>query len=289
MATNRLDSDTNSGNYDIDKLLEQCGSSIAGKVWRGTQTFGKQGRKRTSSDKSDKVLSTGYSKLDEQLHSGGWPLTTTTELGLAQPGIGELRLLMPALRKLQTNQQQNIIWVAPPYLPFAPALLKEQIDVSQLTIVQSNCIQDTLWAAEQALLAKCCAAVLTWTGHYNLSIRELRRLQLAAETSNTWNILLRHSDCLQQSSAAGLRLHIKTNRYSQLNLHILKQPQGWGGQCCTLSIQPHYENWQRLPANLLPHHNRLQDPVAPEQPNNTRHHLASVTVLSSLAALKTVH
>ncbi|NND01116.1 MAG: hypothetical protein HKN85_13125 [Gammaproteobacteria bacterium] len=159
-------------------------------------------------------------------------------------------------------------------------------------------MQDTLWAAEQALLAECCTAVFTWTGNHNLSTRDLRRLQLAAEKNHTWNVLFRHSDCLKQSSAAGLRLHLQSNTYSQLDIHILKQPQGWGGQRCKLSLQPHYENWQRLPAHLLPHHNRApafndaKTMARPEQLNdssNTDHRQATVTVLTSLATLQTVH
>ena len=271
---------------ESDQFLELHADSLAGKVWKGTHS------RETQASKAAKILGTGYSGLDEQLHDGGWPLATTTELGLSQAGIGELRLLTPALRELQSSLQKNIVWIAPPFLPFAPALAREQVDVNQLTIVQTNSMQDTLWAAEQALLAECCAAVFTWTGNYNLSTRELRRLQLAAEKTNTWNVLFRHSDRLKQASTSGLRLHLQSNTYSQLDLHILKQPQGWGGQRCSLSLQPHYENWQRLPAHLLPHHNQAQAPVLAEQLNdssNADHRQASVTVLTSLAALRTVH
>jgi len=87
-------------------------------------------------------------------------------------------------------------------------------------------------------------------------------------------------------------MHLKSNTYSKLDVHILKQPQGWGGQRCSLSLQPHYENWQRLPASLLPQHNGMQDPALPEQLNeisSTDHRQASVTVLASLNALRTVH
>lgn len=290
MANVDVNAGTDIDTDGIEEFLQQQDKTLASKVWRGKD---KHRQTQSAQAQETKVLATGYNTLDKLLHDGGWPLASTTELGLSQAGIGELRLLTPALRELQNNGwQRNIVWIAPPFLPFAPALEKEQIDVRQLTIVQTNCIQDTLWAAEQALLAECCAAVMTWTGSYNLSTRELRRLQLAAEKSNTWNIVLRHSDCLQQSSTAGLRLHIKANSFSQLDLHILKQPHGWGEQRCTLSLQPHYENWQRLPANLLPNNNRIQDPVLPEQINNlsnTDHLQASVTVLSSLAALRTVH
>lgn len=278
----------NPQDHDLEQLLEQYSDSLAGKIWRGAQAYErKPGRPK-------RVIASGHPVLDQQLHGGGWPLDTTTELGLSCAGIGELRLLIPALRELMQGQlaQQHILFIAPPFLPFGPSLLKENLDISKLIMVQTNSMQDTLWAAEQALLAECCAAVLSWTGSYNLGTRELRRLQLAAQQSSSWNILLRHSDCLQQPSASGLRLHLKSNSYSKLDVHILKQPQGWGGQRCTLSLHPHYENWQRLPAGLLPHHNQARTPTVAQPINSlssSDHQHASVTLLTSLSALQSVH
>ena len=262
----------------LKQLMEQCNSSLPGKIWRGTQTARQQ----------QNILDTGYPELNQQLHIGGWPLASTTELGLSQPGIGELRLLLPALRKLA--QQQHIICIAPPYLPFAPALLKEGIDVSKLIIVQSSHKHDTLWASEQALLAGCCAAVLSWTGRQDLSARELRRLQLAAEKSGTWNVLFRHSDCLQQASASTLRLHLTSNTYSQLEINVLKQPGGWGGQHCSLSLAPHYENWQRLSVDLLPQHNQAPTDREPSGKRHKQHQQqSSVTLLTPVSAVRSVH
>jgi protein ImuA len=275
-------------NKTLEKILQQH-DSLRNKVWSGLHPQG-SGKKS-----QQKTLATGYSKLDEALQNGGWPLTTTTELCFSQPGIGELRLLMPALAELQKSTlQKSIVWLAPPFLPFAPALAREKIDAAQLTIVQTNSMQDTLWAAEQLLLAECCAAVFTWTGNYNLSVRELRRLQLAAEKSNTWNVLFRHSDCLKQPSVSGLRLHLKSNSYSQLDVHILKQSQSWGGQHCTLSLRPHYENWQRLPAHLLPQKNSDRQYAAFQSESindlsSTDHKQASVTVLASFGSIRLVH
>ncbi|RBP48619.1 translesion DNA synthesis-associated protein ImuA [Arenicella xantha] len=265
--------------------LNKIGADSSVNIWRGSNRPQQQ-RKKT--------ISTGFTELDQQLHIGGWPLGITSELGISQHGIGELRLLIPALRALQqrSHEAQHIILVAPPFLPFAPSFIKEQIDVSQLTIVQTSNIQDTLWASEQCLLSKCCAAVLCWSGNYNLTTRELRRLQLAAEKSGSWNVLLRHSDCLSQSSASGLRIQLQSDSYSKLTLHIVKQPAGWAGQRLTLSLSPHYENWQRLPVGLLPHHNQTQVPIVPERietPNQHLHQQASVTVLAPLSSLPTVH
>ena len=290
-------------NKEIEKILEQHSNSLAGKVWRGSQNYSAKRRQQ-------QTVSTGHKPLDKVLHSNGWPLAMTTEIGLKNPGAGELRLLIPALRKLSNSDlihelkpktsskkssqthSKKILWIAPPFVPFAPSLVKEKIDLSKLTVVQTNNISDTLWATEQALLAECCAAVFCWTGTYNLSTHQMRRLQLAAEQSASWHVLLRHSDCLKQSSTAGLRLHIEANSYSKLKVHVLKQPQGWGGQRCTLSLHPHYENWQRLPVTLLPHHNNSQMPVLPEQVqtlSNSDHQQATVTVLSPVSAIKTVH
>ncbi len=264
-------------------------AGLSNKIWRGTS---KQAKSNTN-----KVLNTGYKTLNEQLHSKGWPVSATTELGLSQPGIGELRLLLPALRQLQeaslcSTNPHNIIWVAPPFLPYAPELIKEHLDIAKLTVVQTKTMQDTLWATEQALLSESCAAVFTWTGSYNLSTRELRRLQLAAEKAKCWHVLLRHSDCMKQASTSGLRLHLQANLHGTMDVHILKQPNGWGGQRCTLSLYPHYEKWQRLPVHLLPHHNKAHTRILPERIetlNNQNHEQASVTVLSPLSVLKTVH
>jgi len=278
-------------------------------LWLGSQ-FGLRSRRQTN------ALDTGYPKLNQLLHGQGWPLHTSNEFGLSDFGIGELRLLLPGLRQLcKQHSQANILWIAPPFLPFAPALIKEQINVGKLSVVQTNSIDETLWATEQALLADCCAAVFSWTGKHNLSMRQLRRLQLATQKTKAWNVIFRHSDCLQQVSPSGLRLQLQSNACSQLEAHITKQPYGWAGQRCTLSMPPHYESWQRLPAHLWTHHNSflhglplqslslqslslqslpLQNLVHSNLPQlkqkkhkrEVKNNSASVTLLSSVAALK---
>lgn len=59
-------------------------------LWRASQVGGAPGRRTP----------TGFDALDAQLPGGGWPHGVLTELLLAQPGIGELRLLAPALATL---------------------------------------------------------------------------------------------------------------------------------------------------------------------------------------------
>ena len=226
--------------------------------------------------RSAAVLDTGFAALNRLLHLGGWPQGRSSEFYLPEigGGFGEIRLLLPALAALSQHQEQAyILWIAPPCLPFAPALLQQHIDIERLVIVHSDTLNDSLWAAEQALLSGGCCAVFTWTGAALIGMRELRRLQLAAQRSNSWHILFRHHCCIPSPSPSPLRIRLQTDSTSRLQLNVLKQPGGWGGQQCTLSVGPHYEVWQRLPVELLPHYN---DEPPPQIDSSSKHHRAPV-------------
>ena len=67
------------------------------------------------------VLSTTYPDLDRALPGGGWPTGVLTELLCNHEGIGELTLALPALAAL-TWAGKRVVWLAPPHLPYAPAL-----------------------------------------------------------------------------------------------------------------------------------------------------------------------
>jgi hypothetical protein len=202
------------------------------------------------------VINTGFADLDRVLAVGGWPLGTTTEIGLADDGIGELRLLLPALRNTLDQSKPHMVWIAPPYLPYSQALIKQHIDPDNLIIVAPKNIADTLWAMEQILLADNCSVLFSWTGKHNLSQKQTRRLQLAAEKSGTWHVQFRDHRCLQQASAARMRLALASTPAGRLSVTVNKQPQGSNGQQCSLSLSPHYQQWQQIPTELLPQHNR---------------------------------
>ena len=63
----------------------------------------------------------GFADLDVELPGGGWPTGALTEILPQHEGIGELRILGHALASLSA-QGQGLAWIAPPYLPYAPAL-----------------------------------------------------------------------------------------------------------------------------------------------------------------------
>ena len=173
---------------------------------------------------SRRAYSTGFDVLDGHLPGGGWPAMGLTEILIKHYGIGELSLLTPALAHLSRDVGAGcIVWISPPFIPYAPALHSQGIDVSRVLVVRGHTstwgYRDVLWAMEQALHSGSCAAVLAWTrsvGHI-----ALRRLQLAAEAGQCWAVLFRPLDAGRQRSSAALRMRL-TATDEQTRIEILK-------------------------------------------------------------------
>ncbi len=163
------------------------------------------------------ALPTGFAALDQALPAGGWPLGALTEILVPGMGAGELRLVMPALARLSRGGRW-IAWIAPPHIPYAPALAAWGVDLSRLLLVRTRSEADALWAAEQALRSGSCGAVLAWPA--TVEDRSLRRLQLAAETGECWGLLFRKARIHQRSPAA---VRLKLEPFSRGTLvQILK-------------------------------------------------------------------
>jgi hypothetical protein len=181
-------------------------------VWRGDAL----------SRASIRAVPSGFRELDAELPGGGWPAGALTEIFPAHEGIGELRLLGPALAAL-AQQGEQLAWIAPPYLPYAPALAAAGIDPARLVIVRAACAKDALWAAEQALRSNACGAVLAWP--QRIKYVDLRRLQIAAEGGRALAFLFRPGDAARESSPAALRVAVDTAR-GGLSLALLKRRGG---------------------------------------------------------------
>jgi hypothetical protein len=163
-------------------------------------------------------IKTGFDALDAALPSGGWPVGALTEILSEQQGIGELCLVMPALARLGRDDRQQA-WIAPPYTPYAPALVAAGINLSSTLFIRPKRAADTLWATEQMLRSGVCSAVLIWPETNDF--RALRRLQLAAERGNCWGVLFRAAHFAFDPSPAALRLRLHALDGS-LKVHILK-------------------------------------------------------------------
>lgn len=100
-----------------------------------------------------RTVPTGYPSLDKELPGGGWPISCLTELLQRQPGIGELRLLRPAL---VARSNRPVALLAPPHAPQALALANWGVPPGQILWVETRHTGDALWAAEQILRAGTC-------------------------------------------------------------------------------------------------------------------------------------
>jgi hypothetical protein len=179
---------------------------------------------------------TGFPQLDAELPGGGWPTGSLTELLPSHDGIGELRILGPALAAL-AQAGKRLAWIAPPYLPYAPALAAAGIDLARILIVRTHAARDALWAAEQALQSATCGAVLVWPSA--VKYPELRRLQLAAERGRAMTILFRPPDAAKEFSPAVLRLALYSVA-GELAVQILKRRGAVGARPVLVTLsEPH--------------------------------------------------
>ncbi len=173
------------------------------------------------------VLPTGHAALDQRLPGGGWPQDAMTEVFPRHYGAGEISLFLPALARAA---DRPVIWVAPPYEPYAPALVRAGIALSRITLARVTQPAEVAWTIEQCLQLQTRLIILAWL--QMASIRTLRRIQLGAEKQHAWVILFRPSAALADRSPAALRLALQPVD-GCLRLEILKCR---GGRPCTVDL-----------------------------------------------------
>jgi protein ImuA len=232
-----------------DKNQRELTSELPGellkdpRIWKAGRLF-----------RSRQVLSTGFADLDQAL-SGGWPVGVLTEFLIDCYGIGEFRLLLPALKALgecssgestSGGARKKILLVAPPYVPYAPAFEWQGVNVSRLLVAHCRAQTDALWAMEQALRSGTCAAVLAWVE--DIDERSLRRLQLALEEGSVeagatdegvgnrhcWAAIFRPSRFESRNSPAALRIRLRSGGSSGISMNIFKNR---GGRPRELEVQ----------------------------------------------------
>ncbi|HVT37250.1 MAG TPA: translesion DNA synthesis-associated protein ImuA [Nevskiaceae bacterium] len=149
---------------------------------------------------------TGFAALDQVLPGHGWPLGALTELIPQVEGIGELSLTLPALARLSARGKR-IAFIAPPYIPYAPALVRAGIAPERVLWLPELAPDDAGWSAVQMLKSGAVGAVLLWTRR--LSDTELRRIQLGAENGSALCFCYRPAPALKQASIASVRLALR--------------------------------------------------------------------------------
>jgi protein ImuA len=172
-------------------------------IWRASQLA--RGHTR--------CVDTGHATLSNQLPGGGWPIGTMVDLLVQQPGIGEMRLIAPALAKVAKRQ---VVMLQPPHTPQTLGLAALGLPPNSMLWLRAERTADALWAAEQVLRSGSCGALLFWPDILPSSSRmahvraeSLRRLHLAAQHGETLFFLMRPLTASQDPSPAPLRLSVR--------------------------------------------------------------------------------
>ncbi|MCV2886142.1 translesion DNA synthesis-associated protein ImuA [Aestuariibacter sp. AA17] len=197
---------------------------------------------------SENGNTTGFPELDQHLHEG---LPQHGLVDMITPiGIGELRLIFPALQERQTQQGRLFVLIAPPMHIGSEALLEFGFCLSQILIIQPKEPIDALWSAEQCLKSGCCHTVLLW--HDNLEIHHVKRLLLAAEQGRSLHILLRSPSASRLSLPVPIALQLHPDEQG-IQVDITKRKGGYP----TKGIQVHMRHrWsyltQKTQHNVVP-------------------------------------
>jgi protein ImuA len=176
---------------------------------------------RTGSD----AVATGFARLDAELPGGGWPRRALAELLLPHAGVGEIRLLAPALVAAQ-RAGRLVMFFDPPAALAAAALAGLGLDVEELLIVETRARvvpgSDSLWALEQALKSGHVGAVVAWLPP-RLRVDRLRRLQLAAHHHDGAAFVMREAAVAGRPTASPLRLGLQAGGADRLQVRVLKR------------------------------------------------------------------
>ncbi|MEM8767376.1 MAG: translesion DNA synthesis-associated protein ImuA [Pseudomonadota bacterium] len=198
--TENTEADSSHGNQataSVSNLLDHPG------LWRAGELQETRGAKETP-----ETTQSGFDVLDRHLPGGGWPQAGLCEFMIPSAGMGELRLLLPALKAL-SQQARWIAWVNPPFIPYAPALKAAGVDIDKILLIHPKTHKDALWALERATRSGTCSAALAWLDDGQLKNKDTQRLQVAARQGGTLSCLIRPEKARHDSSMAELRLAVR--------------------------------------------------------------------------------
>jgi protein ImuA len=177
----------------IQLAAEALAPNLQRQMWQGDQV----------ASPLVQTVSSGHPALDRALPGQGWPTGSLTEVLVEHDGVGEMRLLVHALRQLTTDAERHVVMIAPPYRPHTAAFKAWGVAIERVFWVRAAEDQ-AFWAAEQALKQGGMGAMLMWAS--SARPEALRRLQVAAQDSRSLAFVIRPVNAAEHSSAAPLRM-----------------------------------------------------------------------------------
>ena len=168
------------------------------------------------------TIPTGSSLLDIALPGHGWEIGALTEILTNEQGIGELSLLIPALRET-TRSGRAVVLVAPPYVPLPMTLENRSALLHRIVIINAE-KQELLWATEQAARSGAAGMVVAWESGSprDWNYQALRRLHVAADNGGTALLLYRRASAINGASPAPTRLSLSADS-GELLVQIAKR------------------------------------------------------------------
>jgi cell division inhibitor SulA len=166
---------------------------------------------------------TGFKELDEAL-KGGFPEYGVIDIR-SLLGIGELRLLLPSILTRQQHRQTELVTlIAPPMSINSEMLAEFGLALDQVMVVQPSLSKQVLWSAEQSLKSGCCHSVILW--HASLSVKQVKRLQLAAEKGHCLLFIIRQPQQEHISLPVTLGIRLSPSRVG-IKAQITKRKGNW--------------------------------------------------------------
>lgn len=186
--------------------------------------------------------STGYDELDAVLE-GGFPSHGVLDIH-SPVGIGELRLLLPALRARQHRETRMLVLIAPPVMINGEMLAEYGFNLEHVLILTPQSSQEALWSAEECLKSSCCNAVLLW--QKNIEIHQVKRLNLAAEQGAALHIMMRPQGPSELSLPVSLGMSL-TPHSQGIQVNVTKRKGGWSGQQVMVNMRQQWPALTRQP------------------------------------------
>lgn len=186
----------------------QAGTHVMKSMWRASELAVSR----------DHTRPTGHRVLDAELPNNGWPRSSLVELLVQQHGIGEMQLLKPAVAALSATRR--IALIQPPFLPHSMTCRAWHVNERSVYWLRPASSADALWSTEQMLRSGAFGAVILWQS--NVRPEALRRLNLAAQGTETWLWLVRPLVAASDPSPSPLRLALRPS-FGGVSVDIIKR------------------------------------------------------------------